>query len=206
MTGRLPPSFTPLVQTFKYKQSSLGPSVDAGCRIPKYSNCFTPRARFDCGAKCPYSKASRMPVHGSGGCGGIKRLAPPVGAPYGIPLNVLTPSMMRPRSLPLRVPTMGVPPPSVAARTRVARTGNNIAPLKKERRFKSRLCLFMMRTYTRPLGRRDGGLCIQLHNETSFQILLRQFFHRRDVRLMRGIQSRQPRWIEIDMCSIQKAE
>src|SRR5258706_16206986 len=114
--------------------------------------------------------------------------------------------MMRPRSLPLRVPTTGVLPPSVAAKTRVAKPGNNIAPLKKERRFSSRLCLFMMRTYTRPLGRRDGGLCIQFHNETSFQILLSQVFHRGNVGLVRGIQSGQPRRIEIDMRSIQEAE
>src|SRR5258706_8351617 len=51
-----------------------------------------------CGAFGPNASASRVPVHGAGFTGGMKRFVPPVDAPYGMPLNTLTPSMTTPRT------------------------------------------------------------------------------------------------------------
>src|SRR5712671_1224723 len=56
-----------------------------------------------CGAFGPNASASRVPVHGAGFTGGMKRFPPLVDAPYGMPLNTLTPSMTTPRTFPVEV-------------------------------------------------------------------------------------------------------
>src|SRR5260221_10487741 len=48
----------------------------------------------------PYCNALRIPVHGSGLTGGMKRLAPAVDAPYGTPLKTYTPFRLNPRIFP----------------------------------------------------------------------------------------------------------
>src|SRR5689334_21589113 len=53
-----------------------------------------------CGHDAPNSCASRMPVHASTGSGARNRRAPPVGAPYGMPLKTWMPLSTRPRTLP----------------------------------------------------------------------------------------------------------
>jgi hypothetical protein len=46
------------------------------------------------GHACPYDRQLRTPAQGSGLAGARNLRAPPVGAPYGIPLNVFTPFML----------------------------------------------------------------------------------------------------------------
>src|SRR5215468_1798291 len=55
----------------------------------------------------------------------MKRLAPPVGAPYGIPLNSFTPSITRPRTFPVRVVTVALIPFVEEAKPVFRRLGTN---------------------------------------------------------------------------------
>src|SRR5579875_202074 len=105
MTGRLCPAPSPAVQMFKQRQSSLiGPPGS----ITSTSGGTTPRNWLSsCGARGPNSVASRTPDHGSGFRGGMKRAAPPVGAPYRTPLKTCTPRLILPRSFPAVVSTTG---------------------------------------------------------------------------------------------------
>src|SRR4051812_44781027 len=80
ITGRLP--WTPEVQTLSARQSS--PSETPGGSLGT-------AARMTAGMGAPFglvwgelepnNSAGRTPAHLAGGCGGMKRLAPPVGAP-----------------------------------------------------------------------------------------------------------------------------
>src|SRR5262252_4874978 len=47
----------------------------------------------------------RAPVHGAGLRGGMKRLLPPVSAPYGMPRKILIPVFAMPRTTPVDVST-----------------------------------------------------------------------------------------------------
>ena len=71
MTGRLRPLPSAGVKTFSTRQSSL--SVRPPPRVPP--------APVVCGAVGPYASASRVPVHGDGLTGGMKRFFPAVVAP-----------------------------------------------------------------------------------------------------------------------------
>src|SRR5262245_53983282 len=95
ITGRLRPSFKPGVKTFRTRHSSLCCAGDPAAVVPELS--------LVCGAVGPNASASRVPVHGDGLTGGLKRLRPLVGAPYGTPLKILTPSTATPRILPADV-------------------------------------------------------------------------------------------------------
>src|SRR5215470_1305113 len=98
MTGRRP--LVLLVQTLRARQSS--PTVNLGIVVATsgISVCGP------CGASSPNSKASLTPVHDAGFTGGMKRLAPDVGAPYRMPLNAFTLSTTKPRILPDVVSTV----------------------------------------------------------------------------------------------------
>src|SRR5271166_5748394 len=99
ITGRSPPAPTAGVQTFSTRQSS--PS--AGSPSPEI---VRPPAGPGCadgslwGALCPYARASRTPAHFAGSTGAMKRFAPAVLAPYGMPLKTLIPLLSTPRILP----------------------------------------------------------------------------------------------------------
>src|SRR5215813_4412342 len=108
MTGRLAPSRSPGVHTFKVRQSSLSGTVSRGPdRLASSGRCL--RLDGACGA-CPAQlTASRTAGQGSGVCGGMKRRRPPVGAPYGTPLKALMPLAAVPRILPEVVSATGGP-------------------------------------------------------------------------------------------------
>src|SRR5258708_25964200 len=103
ITGRLrpPPLTGPTagVQTLSTRQSS--PST--GRLFPETESASAdPRGTVGslCGALCPYSSASRTPVHRAGSAGAMKRFAPVVLAPYGTPLKVMIPLLSTPRIFP----------------------------------------------------------------------------------------------------------
>ena len=107
-----------------------------------------------CGVLEPYSNASRTPVHGRGGLGGMKRLAPAVDAPYGMPLKTFTASFARPRTLPADVVAIGL------AAARVAR--GRIRPLARATPVPIPTPIAARREYTLadmslPRGRVDGS-------------------------------------------------
>src|SRR5580704_10576369 len=80
ITGRLRPSLTAGVQTLSTRQSS--PS--AGRFEPETDNppaAGGGAAGSRCGALCPYSSASRTPVHAAGSAGAMNRFVPAVLAP-----------------------------------------------------------------------------------------------------------------------------
>src|SRR6185436_4611733 len=58
-----------------------------------------------CGAVFPHQSAGYTSVQGFGFCGGMKRFAPDVSAPYGIPRNCWIPRSTKPRTFPLEVAT-----------------------------------------------------------------------------------------------------
>src|ERR1700722_2925590 len=109
ITGRLRPPLAPDtiegVQTLSTRQSS--PS--AGRPWPEIESAPAGgggAAGSLCGALCPYSKASRTPVHLAGSAGAMKRFVPAVFAPYGTPLKTLIPLLSTPRILPYVVSAM----------------------------------------------------------------------------------------------------
>lgn len=59
------------------------------------------------GELSPYALVSRIPNQGAGGCGGIKRELPLVGAPYGMPRNFDMPPLVVPRIEPEAVLAIG---------------------------------------------------------------------------------------------------
>src|SRR5439155_26683572 len=91
----------PGVHTFSTRQSSLD-GFDARFCMIWISGVLNPGS---CGHDGPSSNASRVPAHGAGFVGGMNRFAPAVEAPYGMPLNVLIPFTIRPRTFPKVVST-----------------------------------------------------------------------------------------------------
>src|SRR3984957_19089116 len=103
ITGRFGPLLAPGpaagVQTLSTRQSSpwagrFWPEIDK-----PFGGLGTVAGSL-CGALCPYARASRTPVHFAGSTGPIKRFAPVVFAPYGMPLKTLIPLLSTPRILP----------------------------------------------------------------------------------------------------------
>src|ERR1700756_6053919 len=108
MTGRLCEPLISGVQIFTRRQSSPG-TVAADPRWSRKASSsefasFFPSvlkcAESCCGQTRPYVSALRIPAHGSGAAGGRKRLEPEVGAPYGTPLKMYTPFLLKPRIRP----------------------------------------------------------------------------------------------------------
>ncbi len=80
MTGRFAPCSGPGDQTLRVRQSSVSGEVSGGPEKSASSGRGVGR-RPACGAWPVYSSTSRTPAHGAGLRGGMKRLAPDVGAP-----------------------------------------------------------------------------------------------------------------------------
>ena len=79
MTGRFAAS-SPGDQTLRVRQSSVSGDVSGGPE--KSASSGRVAGRSPCCGACPvYSSASRTPAQGAGLRGGMKRLAPDVGAP-----------------------------------------------------------------------------------------------------------------------------
>src|SRR5438045_298183 len=129
MTGRLLWSPTPGVHMLSTRQFSLacvGSTHELQAPLPVGPD--------SCGHLLPNRVASRTAVQGLGVFGGRNRFAPPVGAPYGIPLKTLTPSSTVPRMGPKRVETCGECCSASATCAPVAnpsvRANNAIRPLR----------------------------------------------------------------------------
>src|SRR5579864_8262864 len=115
MTGRFLPSRRPRVKAFRTRQSSPagldGPPAPA---LNSNSNSLLVVAAPapapgppPLGQLGPHSRQSRTPGQGCGLTGGMKRFAPAVDAPYGIPLKTYTPLWLTPRTLPWMVSATG---------------------------------------------------------------------------------------------------
>ena len=108
MTGRRAPSSASGVHTLSTRQSSPGAgggAPDRHAQRPHLVGHLGDEHRLRAGV------AVRGAVEVVGprarGCGGRKRFAPPVGAPYGMPRNTSMPSSTLPRTRPLLVSTTG---------------------------------------------------------------------------------------------------
>ena len=101
ITGRGVRSRKAGVKTFSDRQSSPIGSIDT------YQPVSGEGASAFCGAEWPNARAGRTPLHGLTGCGGKKRFAPPVGAPYGMPLKTKPCAPRVPSTLPVVVSTIG---------------------------------------------------------------------------------------------------
>src|ERR1700722_3583828 len=102
-TGRLRDESSPADQMLMPRQSSVGSGRGTAAAAPAPFCPSGPRVSIGitvAAGMAADTEASRSPVQGVGGLGALKRFAPPVGAPYGIPRNVLTPSRTMPRTLP----------------------------------------------------------------------------------------------------------
>src|SRR5579872_4478744 len=80
ITAFLAPALGAGVQTFNTRQSSLSGGTSRGACVVGASGSLGPGLMGGCGALGPYFIVSRTPVQAATGLGGMKRLAPPVGA------------------------------------------------------------------------------------------------------------------------------
>src|SRR5262249_31077938 len=115
MTGRFRPSRRPRVKTLTTRQSSpagfdVPPGPALNCRSNSLLLVAAPAPAPGpppVGQLGPHSKQSRTPAQEFGLTGGMKRFAPAVDAPYGIPLKTYTPLSLTPRTLPWMVSATG---------------------------------------------------------------------------------------------------
>src|ERR1700690_3927282 len=94
-TGRFRDGSRPADQMLMPRQSSVGSGRGTAPAAPAPIRPSGPRVAIGitvAAGMAADTDASRSPVHGVGALGALKRFAPPVGAPYGIPRKVLTPS------------------------------------------------------------------------------------------------------------------
>src|SRR5271154_5587527 len=102
-TGRLLDGASPALQMLMRRQSSVGSGRGTAAAAPAPIRPSGPRVAIGITVAAGMeldTEASSTPVHGVGGLGGLNRFAAPVGAPYGMPTKVLTPSRTTPLTMP----------------------------------------------------------------------------------------------------------